>query len=87
MYLHFIASILMIILLSLMSLNNSLKTRMIYIVPIIVLYYTTFMLFSFDYDKKMIERWKVKEDKLKNTLNVESIEKYLKDKYKLNKQN
>lgn len=77
----------MIILLSLMSLNNSLKTRMIYIVPIIVLYYTTFMLFSFDYDKKMIERWKVKEDKLKNTLNVESIEKYLKDKYKLNKQN
>ena len=87
MYLHFIASILMIILLSLMSLNNSLKTRMIYIGPIIVLYYTTFILFSFDYDKKMIERWKVKEDKLKNTLNVESIEKYLKDKYKLNKQN
>ena len=70
MYLHFIASILMIILLSLMSLNNSLKTRMIYIVPIIVLYYTTFMLFSFDYDKKMIERWKVKEDKLKKLLRL-----------------
>jgi hypothetical protein len=71
---HFLASLLLVTLLSLMVLSASQSTRMIYLVCVLVLYYATFIVYSYEYDRTMMVKWKSKEDRLQEKLAQKIIE-------------
>lgn len=51
-------------------------TRLKLIVPVIILYYTTLMLFALDYDRMHIKQWRKKEKKLVENTYTRFLENY-----------
>jgi len=50
--------------LSLLTINENLNTRMIYLIPVLVLFFTSWVLFTVEYDKQRSVKWKQKEKKI-----------------------
>lgn len=64
MKLHFLTSVIFAIIYGIQVIVNDKFTRMKLIVPVLVLYYATLLLFSVEYDKTRIKQWRKKEKKL-----------------------
>jgi hypothetical protein len=76
-------SILFAILYAFQMLIPSQKTRIFLMVPILILYYATFILFGMEYDKRMIEEWKKKEKKVVEDSYGEFVRRYHNNKDKI----
>ncbi len=76
MKLHFLCSLIFTALLAYMVTNNSLNTRMLLIVPVLVFFYLTLVLFTIDYDKENMAVWHRKEKKLLEDTYTEFVRKY-----------
>jgi hypothetical protein len=56
--------VLFAVFLALLALSTDFKQRMLYLIPCLVLFYGTIVLFSLEYDKASIHAWKKKEKSL-----------------------
>jgi hypothetical protein len=81
---HFLSSIMMAGFIALIAITDSEKTRYIYVVPTIILFYISLILFAVEYDGLMIKQWKKNEEKIKTKVRkeayIESFNEYLKKK-------
>ncbi|NTV23063.1 MAG: hypothetical protein HGA85_01650 [Nanoarchaeota archaeon] len=58
---HFITSVLFAVSVSLMTLAQDIRTRMLLLFPVLILFYATFIVFSIEYDRERSANWKQKE--------------------------
>ena len=77
---HFIMSILFVIVYTVQVITQDLTKRMNMIVPVLVLFYATFILFTMEYDKRMITSWKRQEKKIVKRTFSRFINMYYKNK-------
>ena len=77
---HFITSILFTVMYTIQVIIKDRVKRMNMIVPVLVLFYVTFILFSIEYDKKMITSWKRQEKKIIDRTFSKFIKLYYKNK-------
>jgi hypothetical protein len=65
---------------ALMAVSTNEKTRYILLIPAMVLFYSTLILFSVEYDSLMMKQWKRSEEKVKKEAYISSFIEYLKEK-------
>ena len=75
---HFLSSIVMTFFLVFMALNNNPNTRTILILPIILFYQLTFILFQLECDTLYKCQWSAKEKKLRKNVAEETAHKIVK---------
>ena len=75
---HFLSSIVMTFLLGFMALNNNISTRTILILPIILFYQLTFILFQLECDTLYKYQWSAKEKKIRKHVAEETAHKIVK---------
>ena len=73
----FITSILFTLIYSLQIITKEMKIRMNLIVPVMILFFATFLLFAIEYDKKRSLMWKSKEKKLIEKVYGKFVKVYL----------
>ncbi len=73
---HFVASILFVITLSFLAINKNLNTRMLLLVPVLVLFYATIIFFGLEYEKEKQALWQKRQKKLVE----ETYERFFKNK-------
>ncbi len=78
---HFISSIFFAVCISLLVLNPDPNKRMLYLVPTLILFYATFMLFSLEYDRERMKAWRKKE----KSLIEDTYSKFVSESYKNSK--
>jgi membrane protein implicated in regulation of membrane protease activity len=61
---HFLSSIAFAVAVALMALAGSLYTRMLLLVPVLLLFYVTWILFAIEYERHKSGLWKKKEKKI-----------------------
>ncbi|MFH2021299.1 MAG: hypothetical protein ABIJ34_07835 [archaeon] len=61
---HFITSILFAVFIGMLAITEEKTARMIYLVPVLVFFYATILLYSLEYDAQGRNLWKKKERKL-----------------------
>ena len=52
------------VLLGLALINNNLRTRALLIVPVLILFHASIIVFGLEYESMNKEQWKVKEEKI-----------------------
>ena len=72
---HFISSVVMTIMLGIMAVNDSQSIRMIMILPTLIMYQLTFILFQLECDTLHKIMWSVKEKNLRKSVSEETAEK------------
>ena len=65
-----------------MATTDNPSKRYILVVPALVIFYTTFILFAVDYDKTMMKQWREKEIKITEETFLQFYQHYLKKKDK-----
>jgi hypothetical protein len=79
---HFVLSILFTIFYGLQIITEDPNTRMILTIPTIIFFFSTFLMYTIEYDKKRSEAWKKKEKKLIESVYSDFIKKLYKVKNK-----
>ena len=72
---HFFSSIVMTVLILFMALNNNAGTRTILILPILLFYQLTFILFQLECDVLYKCQWSAKEKKIRKHVAEETAQK------------
>ena len=61
---HFITSIIFAVFLGMLTITEEKVSRMFYLVPVLIFFYATIILYSIEYDNQCNQMWKKKEKKL-----------------------
>ena len=77
---YFLSSILTAGVIALMAVYNSQEMRYILVIPAIILFYASFILFAVEYDRMMMRQWKKNEEKVKENAYVEFFQNYILEK-------
>lgn len=65
---------------TLMAIAEKTFTRYVLLIPVLICFYVTLILFTIDYDRMMIKQWKIKENKNVDAAYLEFVRKYYEDK-------
>jgi archaellum biogenesis protein FlaJ (TadC family) len=79
---HFITSIIFAVFLGMLAITEDNLSRMFYLVPVLIFFYATIVLYSVEYDAQGNQMWKKKERKLVE----ETYLKFFKDRQRSRKQ-
>lgn len=80
MKLHFISSIICAVLITLMAINHDEFTRYVYLVPILISFFMTTVLFAIEYDKNMVKRFKIMKKTAESDAYAKFVSEYYSDK-------
>lgn len=77
MKLHFISSIVCAALITIMAINPDEFTRYVYLIPILISFFGTIVLFAVEYDRNMVKRYGV----MKKTAEDDAYTRFVKEYY------
>jgi hypothetical protein len=77
---YFLSSVLMAGIIAMMAVYNNQTVRYILVIPSIVLFYASLILFAVEYDRLMMKQWKKNEEKVKENAYVEFFQSYIQEK-------
>lgn len=77
---HFISSIFFAIFISLLAINEDSFYRMLLLIPCLILFYLTLIVFAYEYDKEKNRLWVKKENRLKEEIYLTMLNKKIKEK-------